>query len=134
MSNAYVLDAHAIIRHLEGNPKLGSQAKIALSDHTGRLLLPAIALAEACFVIDRGRTDIASAAAFLAALDLDVRIEIVALDRQIIERSLSLASITEMQDRQIVATALELIARGEKVALLTTDANISSSGLVPIVW
>jgi hypothetical protein len=43
-------------------------------------------------------------------------------------------AVGEIHDRQIVATALELIARGEKVVLLTTDANISSSGLVPIVW
>ena len=35
---------------------------------------------------------------------------------------------------QIVATALSLAARGETVALLTRDANITASGLMPIVW
>jgi hypothetical protein len=39
-----------------------------------------------------------------------------------------------MHDRQIVATALQLVDNGVSVALLTCDTNIMASGLVPIVW
>jgi hypothetical protein len=35
---------------------------------------------------------------------------------------------------QIVATALLRAEAGASVALLTRDANITASGLVPIVW
>ena len=47
---------------------------------------------------------------------------------------MSLSTINEMHDRQIVATALVLANRGETVQLLSCDKNIIASGLVPIVW
>jgi hypothetical protein len=47
---------------------------------------------------------------------------------------LSVGAITEIHDRQIVATALVLIDRGDSVAILTRDANITASGLVPVIW
>jgi hypothetical protein len=39
-----------------------------------------------------------------------------------------------MHDRQIVVTALVLADAGERVALLTNDADITASGLLPVVW
>jgi PIN domain nuclease of toxin-antitoxin system len=134
MSDGYVLDAHTLIWFLENNRRLGLRAKAALLDVTARLFVPAIALAEVCWIVDRGRTTIPSAMDVMRTIDSDSRIQIVALDREVVRRSIGLTSVGEIHDRQIVATALELIARGEKVVLLTTDANISSSGLVPIVW
>ena len=58
----------------------------------------------------------------------------IPLDRNIVERSTGLGAISEMHDRQIVATALEFIARGERVALLTADANITTARIVPVIW
>ncbi|GEM_PF-4182047 len=47
---------------------------------------------------------------------------------------LDLAVINETHDRQIMATALVLMDAGETVVLLTRDANMTASGLVPILW
>jgi len=52
----------------------------------------------------------------------------------VVARTLSLTSIREMHDRQIVATALILADAGTLTALVTRDQNITLSGLVPVVW
>ena len=53
MSDLFVIDTHALLWHLDGNPRLGEQAKQILDDPDARFLLPAIALAEALFVLER---------------------------------------------------------------------------------
>lgn len=50
----YVLDAHALVWMLEGNPRLGLAARAVLSDPTSSLILPVTALAEACWVVSKG--------------------------------------------------------------------------------
>ncbi len=134
MANEYVVDAHALIWFLEGNPRLGPNARAAMQDPASVLYLPVIALAEACWTVDRGRTSIPSVTDLLADVDADPRIVLVPLDRAILDGSLILTALNEMHDRQLVATALHLAGKGSTVALLTSDANITSSGLVPIVW
>lgn len=135
MANEYVLDAHAVVWFLEGNPRLGGNARAAMQDPASALYLPVIALAEACWAIERGRTSIPSVAAFLTDIDADPRIVLVPLDRAILDLSLSLTPIAEMHDRQIVATALHLATQiGSSVPLLTCDQDITASGLVPIIW
>lgn len=56
------------------------------------------------------------------------------LDQDVIEMTMNLSAINEMHDRQIAATALVLASKGEVVRLLTCDKNITTSGLVAIVW
>ncbi len=46
MANKFIVDAHALIWYLEGNPRLGKAAKDILDDSLSRLVLPVIALAE----------------------------------------------------------------------------------------
>ena len=46
-------------------------------------------------------------------------------------KTLDCTAIPEMHDRQIVATALLAQEAGVDVAILTKDANITASGLVP---
>jgi hypothetical protein len=70
----------------------------------------------------------------LAAIDADARIRTVPLDRATVERSNGLAAINEMHDRQIVATALRLRDAGEPFVLVTKDAVITASNLVPVLW
>jgi len=100
----YVVDTHALIWFLEGNSRLGENAKNVLSDPTSQLILPAIALAEAAWIVERGRTSIPSVVALLNAVNADSRLVIYPLDKAIIQESLSLSAITEMHDRQIVST------------------------------
>lgn len=134
MANSYVLDAHAAIWFLEDNSKLGPAAKRILLDPVAQLVMPTIALAEACWIIERGRSTIPTVNDFLRTLDGDPRIRSHPLDRHVVERTVGLNAILEMHDRQIVATALLLMDRGYSVAILTRDANITASGLVPVIW
>jgi PIN domain nuclease of toxin-antitoxin system len=130
----YIVDTHALIWFLEGNSRLGLSAKIILSDPSSQLILPATALAEAAWIVERGRTSIPSTEALFRILKSDSRIEVYPLDRGTIEQSALLSAIGEMYDRQIVATALLLQHQGEAITLLTCDQNITASGLVSITW
>jgi PIN domain nuclease of toxin-antitoxin system len=134
MAGDYVLDAHALVWFLEANPHLGLNARTAIQDPASVLYLPMIALAEACWVVEHGKSTIPSTADLLADVDADARVIPIPLDRAILDRSLALTVLSEMHDRQIVATALHLSAHGIPAALLTRDANITASGLVPVVW
>jgi PIN domain nuclease of toxin-antitoxin system len=50
----YVIDTHALIWFLEGNQRLGTQAQAILSNLESQLVLPAIALAEAAWIVEQG--------------------------------------------------------------------------------
>lgn len=134
MIDEYILDAHTLIWYVEDSPRLGTDAGVVMDDPTTVLLLPAIALMEACWIVARGKTSIPSVAVLLADVDADPRIQLVPLDRAVIDRSLSLTTVGEMHDRLIVATALLRADAGVSVAVLTRDANIVASGLVTVVW
>jgi len=134
MAGVAILDAHALIWFLEGNPHLGSAARAQMEDPGGRLVLPAIALAEALHVVARGRTAIPSVSDLLSDVDADPRISVAPLDREIVAVSVTLTALPEMHDRLIVATALREAASAGPVVLLTCDAAIAASGIVPIVW
>lgn len=130
----YVVDTHAIIWFLEGNPRLGANARAIFSDESSQLILPAIALAEAAWIVERGKTSIPSVDSLLNALGNDPRVVVCPLDNLVVEQTVGLAEIDEMHDRQIVATALILQNQGESVTLITCDQNITASGLVIIAW
>ena len=119
---------------LEGNARLGSGARAVLSDPTSSLILPATALAEACWVVGKGRTSVADWRDVVRVVRSDTRIRVVALDAAIIERAMALPVQLEMHDAQIVATALIERDRGADARLLTRDKAIISSGLLAIIW
>ncbi|HEC34066.1 MAG TPA: twitching motility protein PilT, partial [Chloroflexi bacterium] len=52
MAHRHVLDTHALIWYLEGNPRLGQDAKRVMDDPRSELVLPVIALAEAAFIVE----------------------------------------------------------------------------------
>lgn len=130
----YIVDTHALIWFLEGNSRLGLNAKIILSDPDSQLILPAIALAEAAWIIERGRTSIPSTEDLFRILKGDPRIVTYPLDEDVIEQSALLSEIGEMHDRQIVATTLLVQHQKEAVTLLTCDQNITASGLITVAW
>lgn len=134
MATKYVVDTHALVWFLEGNQRLGKEAKATLEDANSELIVPLIALAEACWIIEHGRTSIPTVADFLAAVDADPRANVIPLDRSVLDKTLDMTAIEEMHDRQIVATALVMMDEGETVAILTKDTNIRRSELVSIVW
>jgi len=130
----YVVDTHALVWFLEGNPRLGLNAKVLLEDPASVFIVPIIVVAEACWIIEHGRTNVPSVSDFLQAVDADPRVTVVALDRAIFDKALTLQTIGEMHDRQIVATALFLQEQGEIVAVLTKDTNIRDAGVVNTIW
>ena len=129
-----MIDTHALIWFLEGNPRLGANANTILSNPDSQLVIPATTLAEAVWIVERGRTSIPSANNLLSAVEVDPRVVIYPLDKDVIEITISLSAINEMHDRQIAATALVLAGKGDEVQLLTCDSNITASRLVPIIW
>lgn len=133
MASKYVLDAHTVIWYLEGNARLGANAKAVLDDSSSEMILPIIALCEASHVIGKGRTKITTVKEFLEQIELDPRFEIAPLTTEILKESLAL-QISEMHDRLIVATALHEQNLGHQVSLVTCDASITASGLASIVW
>jgi PIN domain nuclease of toxin-antitoxin system len=134
MTVKYIVDTHALIWFLEGNSRLGERARAILSNADSRLVLPAIALAEAAWIVERGKTTIPSVEALLNAIAGDLRISVYPLDQAVVECSTVLSAVNEMHDRQIVATVLVLQSQSEEAVLLTCDQNITASKLVPIVW
>ena len=133
MATRHYVDTHAFLWYIAGNALLGSAARAILQNPASELFLPATALAEACWIVDRGRVALA-VSDVLTAIDNDSRITLVPLDRSVIERSNELTAIGEMHDRQIVATALVARDQGETVDLLTKDGDITASGLVAVIW
>ena len=108
MPTDYVIDTHALIWNLEGNPRLGTNAKAVLADPHSVLILPIIALAEACWIVESGKTSIARVVDLLRAVDADARVTVTSLDRSILDLAHGLTSIGEIHDCLIVATALQL--------------------------
>lgn len=70
----------------------------------------------------------------LTAVDAAPRLEIIPLNREILDRSLGLAVFDEMHNRQIVSSALVLREKGIAVAIRTRDSVIPSSRLVTVIW
>lgn len=134
MAVKHVLDTHALIWYLEGNPRLGARARALLDDPATDLVLPIIALAEAIFIVERGKTGIPDVQTLLERVDGDSRITVHPLDRAILDNTLSLGEIPEMHDRQIAATALLLADQGHTSFLITKDPFILASCPVTTVW
>ncbi|NJM48612.1 MAG: type II toxin-antitoxin system VapC family toxin [Alkalinema sp. RU_4_3] len=130
----YTIDTHALIWYLEGNNRLSPAVAAILANPASELILPAIALAEALWITERGKTSIPSAQSLLTAVIADPRIAIVPLDEAVVAQTLNLTAINEMHDRQIVATAIVAQTQGNQVALLTCDQNITASGTIAILW
>jgi hypothetical protein len=120
---------------MDADPRLGRNAKQVLDDANTRLLLPAIALAEALFILERRpQRHQLSTISLLQRIDLDSRIRFASLNDQITMKTLSCTAVDEMHDRQIVATALLAQAVGAQVVILSKDENIQKSGLIPTLW
>lgn len=134
MPDRYSLDTHALVWHLEGNPRLSPTVQVAIDDPGSVLFLPIIALVEASWIVERGRTRIASVADLLYHVDTEPRLTVVPLDRDTFNLALGLTALGDMHDRLIVAATLGLTATGGSTTLITRDQMIQNSGLVSTLW
>ncbi len=71
MATKFVVDTHSLIWYLEGNIKLGRDAQIVLDAAESELTLPIIALAEAIFTVEKGRTRIPDVSTLLDRITND---------------------------------------------------------------
>ena len=136
MAHKLILDTHALVWYLEGNARLGGQAKAAMTNIESEMVLPLIALAEAAFLIEKGRIGIPSISDLLSDVENDDRIEVQPLTVAVFERSLTPEGLRspELHDRFIVSTGLVLQDLGNTVSILTKDGKITSSGVLPVIW
>lgn len=134
MIDVYILDAHSLIWHLVSDKKLGSKAALILKDSNSRLVLPAVALAEAMHVVHKGRTKIPNVETLVKDILADSRITIEPLTLEILLESQNALAVPEMHDRLITATALNYAKRGFNVAVVTKDETIVAANLAEIVW
>jgi PIN domain nuclease of toxin-antitoxin system len=134
MAHKYVLDTHAVVWHLEGNPRLGPNAKKVIDDPLSSLVLPIIALAEAAYIVEHGRTAIPKVSDLLRSVSADPRISIYPVTWEVFHESLNANVLPEMHDRLIVGSALYLQSLGDTISLLTKDAGIVESRLVTTLW
>jgi PIN domain nuclease of toxin-antitoxin system len=129
--NFYVSDTHALFWYLINAPALGVNARLAFDEaDAGRALIyiPAIVIAELYYLNEKkGRP-----------LDFRTKYARLAQSKQFVllpfypSHTLDFdacSAVTEMHDRMIAADARRINA-----ALLTRDAQITSSGVVATVW
>jgi predicted nucleic acid-binding protein len=131
----YIIDTHALIWYLTDDKRVGKLTSRILDDSGTRLLIPSIVLAEALFILER-KSELypLSEATLLHEIEQDPRMKVVALDWDVLVKTLECNAILEMHDRQIVATAMLAQKAGFDIAVLTRDGNITHSRLVPVVW
>lgn len=135
MNKLYVIDTHTLLWYLVNDARLGKLAGQILDAKDSRLLLPAIGLAEALFLLER-RPGLYPLSAYdvLQQVVSDVRFLVIALDYTVVAETVKYAVVPEMHDRQIVATALLAQTNGHQVAILTRDESIQKCGLVQTIW
>ena len=127
----YVVDTHSFVWFLEDNPRLGAQAKTILSDPSARLVIPTIVLAEIVFLYARKRIGV-DVQSVLSHVVRSVNCVIYPLDQTVVE---FLPTELDIHDAIIVATAKVFRdVLGEEVRIITKNAQIAASGLIPIVW
>jgi len=135
VSKIFVVDTHTLLWFLDNHKKLGQAAAQVLSDPHALLILPAIVLSEALFILEKGRTPFTiTEEELLQAVKDDERFIVTPLDESVVRQTVQCKSVPEMHDRQIVATALLVQTAETQVAILTRDGNIQNCGLVQTLW
>lgn len=126
----YVVDTHALVRHLEGDSRQGPAAQAALNDGSVKKVIPTIVLAEIAFLYSRSRivTDVATISSHVATASDCV---IYPLDEIVVSH---LPTALNIHDAIIVATAIVFRdVLGETTSLITKDSEIAAGRIVVAV-
>lgn len=116
-----------------GDPKVGARTRAAFDDSDSTMILPAIALAEALWILEFRDKDL-SREAFIAAIEGDARIQVAPLTKEVVEVAATLGPALEMHDRLIVATAIVARSIGICAVLLTRDRAIREANISETDW
>jgi PIN domain nuclease of toxin-antitoxin system len=132
MSSLYVLDAHVLVWFLEGNKKLSIAARQCIEDTSAQLILPAIALAEICWMVEKGKCAL-TLAEVRTSIDIEARLSIEPLDKETVYTAQRYPAL-EIHDRLILAVAERQKIRNVDVALITADMMLHGSGIARTIW
>jgi PIN domain nuclease of toxin-antitoxin system len=127
----YVLDTHAIVLAFVSPKRLGKRARVVLSrveQGKDEALLPAVALAEVALLADLGRIWL-GLPQIRVALDETPALHFLPLELRQLDIFSTLSALRDPFDRLIVSAA-----RAENARLISRDEELSSTGLVDVVW
>ncbi|MBI5527453.1 MAG: hypothetical protein HY897_14055 [Deltaproteobacteria bacterium] len=127
----YVSDAHALVFHLDGDPRLSAPASAAFDEAErgdAQIVVPIIALAEIAWLVEKGKLDL-KFEEILTAIRRHPSYAISPLDESRLECLVKTTGIAEMHDRFIVCETML-----NDATLITADREIRGAGIVPVVW
>ncbi|MCL4250520.1 MAG: type II toxin-antitoxin system VapC family toxin [Anaerolineae bacterium] len=131
---AAVIDTHALIWYLYGDPRLSSRAKefiFRANDSGNQVAVSSISLVEMVYLIEKRRIAAESLSLVAANLNDPDNLLTEAILNVDVARALSRISVVQipdMPDRIIAATALHL-----NVPVISRDAKIASSD-IQTIW
>jgi len=130
---AVVVDTHAIVWYLSGDPRLSSRAADALDSATaaGELIhVPSICLVELTYLVEKGRLPAVARWLIQALDDPGTPCLLAPLDRTVADAlgSVNRSEVPDLPDRIVAATAAALGA-----PLISRDAKIRASR-VRTIW
>ncbi len=131
---AAVIDTHALIWYLYGDPRLSSRAKefiFRANDSGNQVAVSSISLVEMVYLIEKRRIAAESLSLVAANLNDPDNLLTEAILNVDVARALpriSVVQIPDMPDRIIAATALHL-----NVPVISRDAKIASSD-IQTIW
>ncbi len=127
----YVADTHALIFYLSEPARLGSRARRTFAEAVrgeAEIVLPVIIFAELIFAVERGRVKLDVASVVRQVKDTSF-FQVAPLTLEHLLAIRTMTAIVELHDRIIAAEAL-----ARQGGLITRDANVRKSGIVPTVW
>lgn len=127
----YAVDTHPLIWYWSGSPRLSQTARDildrAVNDQEEVFVSPLV-LAEIIIIAEKQRVAL-NLPHVVAILSNTPGFKLIALTPAMALRTRQLATLPDIHDRLIVASALETNA-----TLITRDEAITQSGLVAVVW
>ena len=127
----YIADTHALIFFLGSPQRLRKDGRQAFDEAVAghaEVVIPVIVFAELIFAVERGRVAVDVAQIIDRVQDMP-NFHIVPLTLQRVMQLQTLTAIPELHDRMIVCETL-----AQQGVLITRDARIRRSGVVPTVW
>jgi PIN domain nuclease of toxin-antitoxin system len=130
----YVADTHALLWHLFDPSRLSTiafQSFQEVGENEALLHLPAVVVAEALMIIEKKRIQgtLAQFEHLLQQMSTSDNYQIGQLDLTIVLKAAQYTQLKDIFDRLIVAEADSLNA-----PLISRDADITASNLVPLIW
>ena len=127
----YIVDTHTLVWFLDGDSKLGKNAREAMKREEATLIIPSIVLAETKYLLEKHNLSL-SFGQVLEAIESDDRCIVYPLDMQVIEH---LSTEFDIHDGIIVGTASLFSTVGEKdIWVITKDKAIVQSAKVTVLW